>query len=152
MHALGAFQKRLPSGTSKTSIGLKYPCKALDGTVYWSDIEAAQESREMWMELMIPGDAQRFAEVGVFVEDEPPAVPPIEPVGPLIGRNGLPVKARVRDNTETKWLAEAGHNQLGHPLPTCLPPTYQVRPYFYGFIPWEYLKNYCLVPRSILNI
>ena len=130
MHALGAFQKHLPPGTRKTSIGLKYPCKALDGTVYWSDIEAAKESREMWMGLVVPGDAQRFAEVGVFVEDEPPAVPPTELVGPLRGKNGLPVKARALDTTKTRWLTEAGQNRPGHPLPLCLPPTYQVRPYF----------------------
>ena len=130
MHALGAFQKHLPSGTSKTSIGLKYPCKALDGTVYWSDLEAAKESREMWTGLMTDPDTGRPPEVGVFLEDEQPAVPPIEPVGPLIGTNGLPVKARVMDKTEKKWLTEAGHNRLGHPLPKCLPPTYQVRPYF----------------------
>jgi len=141
LHALGAFQKHLPSGTSKTSIGLKYPCKALDGMMYWSDIEAAKDSREMWMGLMIPADVERLPEVGVFVEDEQPAVPLTELGEPLIGKNGLPIRARVMDNTETKWLIEAGQNRPGHPLPLCLPPTYQVRPYFWRFIPRECLKK-----------
>jgi len=82
------------------------------------------------MRLMTPADVERLPEVGVFVEDEQPAVSPIEPVGPLIGKNGLRVKAHVFDTTENRWLIEAGQNRPGQPLPTCLPPTYQVRPYF----------------------
>jgi len=84
----------------------------------------------MWMALMTPPYSERLPEVGVFVEDEQPAVPPIEPVGPLVGKNGLPVKARVIDNTENRWLIDTSQNIPGHPVPTCLPPTYQVRPYF----------------------
>jgi len=120
--------------------------------MYWSDIEAAKESREMWMGLMIPGDAQRFAEVGVFVEDEPPAVPPIEPVGPLIGTNGLPIRARVLDMTTNRWIIEAGKNEPGRPLPTCLPPTYQVRARISRDLFQGNVSNHRLVPRSIMNI
>jgi len=98
--------------------------------MYWSDIEAAKDSREMWMKLITPADVERLPEVGVFVEDEQPAVPPIEPVGPLIGTNGLPVEARVMDTATNQWLIEGGQNRPGHPLLKCLPPTYQVRPYF----------------------
>jgi len=79
------------------------------------------------MRLMTPADVERLPEVGVFVEDEPPAVPLIKLVGPLIGPNGLPVKAYVLDRTTNQLLNEACQNR---PLPTCLPPTYQVRPYF----------------------
>jgi len=82
------------------------------------------------MRLMTPADVERLPEVGVFVEDEPPAVPLIKLVGPLIGKNGLPVKARVFDITENSWLIKVGQNRAGQPLPTCLPPTYQVRLYF----------------------
>jgi len=84
----------------------------------------------MWMALMTPPYSERLPEVGVFVEDEQPAVPPIEQVGPLVGKSGLPVKARVLDRTADMWLFEAGQTPLGGSLPTCLPPTYQVRPYF----------------------
>jgi len=107
-----------------------------------ADLEATKESREMWIALMTPPYSERLPEVGVFVEDDPPAVPPIELAGPLIGKNGLPVKARVLDTTETRWLIEVGQNQAGQlALPACLPPTYQVRPYFYRFIPRECLKE-----------
>ena len=84
----------------------------------------------MWMALMTPPYSECLPEVGVFVEDDPPAVPPIEQVGPLRGPNGLPVKAYVLDRTTNQFLNEAGQNRPEHPLPTCLPPTYQVRLYF----------------------
>ena len=83
------------------------------------------------MRLMTPADVERLPEVGVFVEDEPPAVPLIKLVGPLIGKNGLPAKACIYDNTRVQWIREDGLNvRIGRPPPTCLPPTYQVRPYF----------------------
>jgi len=95
----------------------------------------------MWMALMTPPYSERLPEVGVFVEDDPPAVPPIEQVGPLVGKNGLPIRALVLDRTADMWLFEAGQSQPGEPLPTCLPPTYQVRLYFYRFTPRECLKT-----------
>ena len=123
MHALGAFQEHLPPGTSKTSIRLKYPCRTLEGTAYWSGLQAAKGSREMWMGLMTPADAERLPEVGVHIKDEPADEP-------LIGKNGLPAKARIYDYARGRWILEDGPNVLGRPLLMCLPPTYQVRPYF----------------------
>jgi len=84
------------------------------------------------MVLMTPPYSERLPEVGVFieddVEDEQP-VPVVQTDGPLIGTNGLPVKACVFDSTQKKWLRDASQNQPGYPLSRCLPPTYQVRPY-----------------------
>ena len=87
--------------------------------MYWSDLEAAKESREMWMRLMTLTDAERIPEVGVFIEDELP----IEPGEPLIRKNGRPVKVRIYDFTRSKWIISYGSSS------TSPPPTYQVRPY-----------------------
>lgn len=77
------------------------------------------------MGLMIPADAERLPEVGVHIKDGQPADEP------LIGKNGLPAKACIYDNTRVQWIREDGLNvRIGRPPPTCLPPTYQVRPYF----------------------
>ena len=100
MHALGAFQEHLPPGMSKTSIRLKYPCKTLEGTAYWSGLQAAKDSREMWMGLMTPADAERLPEVGVHIKDGQPADEP------FIGKNGLPAKARIFDDTRVQWICE----------------------------------------------
>jgi len=101
----------------------------VDGS-YWSDLEATKESREMWIALMTPPYSERLPEVGVFMEDDVEDEQPVPVVQLLIGTNGLPVQARVMDTARNQWLIDGGQNRPGHPLPTCLPPTYQVRPYF----------------------
>lgn len=89
MHALGAFPRHLPPGIRKSFIILKYPCKALDGTVYWPGLQMARDSKEVWMGLMM--DAGRIPEIGVTVDDgvQQHAVPVL--LGPLTGPNGVPL-------------------------------------------------------------
>ena len=90
----------------------------LDGSLsHWSDLEAAKESREMWMGLMTGADAGRTPEVGVFIEDEQPAVPVAKADEPLVGKNGLPVKITFYDHIVKMRVCED---------PIFPPPTYQV--------------------------
>jgi len=72
LYALGAFQKNLPRRTNRAHIGLKYPCRARDGLVYWSGLDIARESPELWMRLMrlMMTEGEPFPEIGVSLEDE----------------------------------------------------------------------------------
>jgi len=107
--------------------------------VYWSDLEVAKESREMWMGLMTDADAGRTPEVGVFVEDEQLAVPVVQVNEPLVGKGGLPVKITFFDCIASTWICKD---------PTCPPPTYKVRSYLLRFTLRECLK----ITNSLLGM
>jgi len=84
------------------------------------------------MGLMTNAEAGRTPEVGVFVEDEQPAVPVVQVDEPLVGKDGLPVKITFYDYIVSTWICED---------PKCPPPTYQVRSYFLRFTLRECLKT-----------
>ena len=126
MHALRGFPRHLPPGIRKSFIILKYPCKALDGTVYWPGLQMARDSKEVWMGLMM--DAGRIPEIGVTVDDgvQQHAVPVL--LGPLTGPNGVPLRMRMYDIESQRWVGGAsGADPPRRPSPKRPPPTYQVR-------------------------
>ena len=84
------------------------------------------------MGLMTDADAGRTPEVGVFIEDEQPAVPAAKADEPLVGEKGLPVKITVYDYIAHMWIFKE---------PICPPPTYKVRTYLLRFTLRECLKT-----------
>jgi len=80
LSALAAFPQIIPAETSRSSIILKYPCKVLDGPVYWAGIRATMELPELWMSLF--EKCGHIPTIGVTVEEQEAKEP--LPQGPSI--------------------------------------------------------------------
>ena len=121
LSALGAFPKHLPLRTAKSSIVLMYPCKRLNGTMYWAGLRAARESPEIWMSCMsCVVDGGCIPEVGFFIIDNQDPASPSEDA--IAGDNGI--HFGLSFPSSLRWLGGAAPSRIFSP------PTHRVRPDF----------------------
>ena len=98
-----AFPQHLPAGTAKATITLRYPCKALDGTVYWAGLHVAGKSDEMWRHLVTRNC--EILEIGVQLEEKKPASNiPVDEV--LFAENGKSLQMYFDVLEGLKWIVE----------------------------------------------
>jgi len=97
---------------------LKFPCRALDGSVYWAGMRAARKSYEAWIHTIIAGG--QLPEIGVLYLEKNEKMP--DTLKKISTTLNIKATIRFELSNESRWRWILGTTHA--PIPT--PSTYEV--------------------------
>jgi len=118
LSALAAFPKQIKERSPKSLITLKYPCRDLDGPIYWAGLCTVIESPAIWTSLL--GKDGQIPTFGVVIGDE--ATVGVSAIAKLFPTDSI-MHCYLLENP-LQWVS--GKHPTAGIVP---PPTYEVRYY-----------------------